>query len=114
MKTALATFLMLIGTTGYAAVDSGQNSCLTCHSTIEDERLQKPAKLFDGDVHHQAGLTCADCHGGDPKNDSMDAMSPAKGFKESPRKPPSRNSARAAMPTPHICIASTPSCGLIS
>ena len=86
MKTALATFLMLIGTTGYAAVDSGQNSCLTCHSTIEDERLLKPAKLFDGDVHHQAGLTCADCHGGDPKNDSMDAMSPAKGFKGVPKK----------------------------
>ncbi len=42
--------------------------------------LAKPAKLYSSDVHYQAGLTCADCHGGDPNNPSMDAMSPAKGF----------------------------------
>ena len=48
--------------------------------------LVKPAKLYDGDVHHQAGLTCADCHGGNPNDDSMDAMSPAKGFRGVPKK----------------------------
>jgi len=48
--------------------------------------LAQPAKAFDADVHHQAGLTCADCHGGDPNDDSMDAMSPARGFRGVPKR----------------------------
>ena len=86
MKTALVTLLMLIGALGSAAADSGQDSCITCHALLEDARLVKPAQLYDGDVHHQAGLTCADCHGGDPNDASMNAMSPAKGFRGVPKK----------------------------
>jgi hypothetical protein len=85
MKTVLVTLLMLIGTLGSAA-DSGQDSCVTCHSLLEDERLLKPAQVYEGDIHHQARLTCADCHGGDPKDASMNAMSPAKGFRGVPKK----------------------------
>jgi hypothetical protein len=59
---------------------------MNCHSLLEDARVLKPAKLFEGDVHHQAGLTCADCHGGDPNDDSPDAMSPGKGFRGVPKK----------------------------
>ena len=58
-------------------------TCTTCHSNME-EKLAKPAKLFPGDIHAQAGLGCADCHGGDPKDDSLDAMSKAKGFRGKP------------------------------
>jgi Cytochrome c3 len=87
MKTAVATLLMLIGAWGSArAVDSGKNSCMNCHLMLEDARLLNPAKLFEGDVHHQAGLTCADCHGGNPNDDSLDAMSPAKGFRGVPKR----------------------------
>jgi bacterioferritin-associated ferredoxin len=78
---------MSIGAVGIAGgADSGQNSCVSCHSTLEDARLVKPARLFDGDIHHQAGLTCVDCHGGNPNDDSLDAMSPAKGFRGVPKK----------------------------
>jgi len=73
MKTALATLLILIGALGAAAADS--SSCIDCHAALDDARLANPAKLFAGDIHHQAGLTCADCHGGDPKDESMSAMS---------------------------------------
>lgn len=48
--------------------------------------LAEPVKLFPGDVHSQAGLGCADCHGGNPNDDGMDAMSPAKGFRGAPKK----------------------------
>jgi hypothetical protein len=62
-----------------------QDSCITCHSALEGD-LAKPAKQFEADVHHQAGLSCADCHCGDPHDDSMDAMSRAKGFRGAPKK----------------------------
>ena len=86
MKTAAATLLVLLGVLAPAGADTGKNSCMDCHAVLDDARLVKPAKLYDGDVHHQAGLTCADCHGGDPNNDSIDAMSPAKGFHGVPNK----------------------------
>jgi hypothetical protein len=48
--------------------------------------MAKPAHQFEVDVHHQAGLSCADCHGGNPNDESMDAMSRAKGFRGAPKK----------------------------
>jgi len=62
-----------------------QDSCVTCHAALEGS-LAEPAKLYDGDVHHSAGLGCADCHGGNPKDESMNAMSPAQGFRGAPKK----------------------------
>jgi Cytochrome c3/Doubled CXXCH motif (Paired_CXXCH_1) len=62
-----------------------QNSCIACHSALGGE-YAKPAKLFSADVHQQAGLSCADCHGGDPNDNSMNAMSPDKGFRGAPAK----------------------------
>jgi Doubled CXXCH motif (Paired_CXXCH_1) len=62
-----------------------KDSCVTCHSSL-DGVLAQPAKDFPSDVHHDAGLSCADCHGGNPNDDSMDAMSPGKGFRGAPAK----------------------------
>ena len=86
MKTAAATLFILICALGSAAADSSKNSCVSCHSLLEDPRVLNPAKLFEGDVHHQAGLTCTNCHGGDPNDDSLNAMSPAKGFRGVPQR----------------------------
>ena len=56
------------------------NTCLTCHLESEDSE-KGPAHLFEEDIHAQKGLTCADCHGGDPTAaDAEIAMSKAKGF----------------------------------
>jgi hypothetical protein len=86
MKTVLAILLILIVTRGFAIADAGQDSCTTCHLQMEDAKLLNPAKLYDGDVHRRVGLTCADCHGGDPNDQSMNAMSAAKGFRGVPPK----------------------------
>jgi hypothetical protein len=75
-------FLLVASSTGVAAT---KDSCVTCHSTLEGA-LSQPAKDFESDVHHQAGLSCADCHGGNPTDDSMDAMSAARGFRGAPPK----------------------------
>jgi hypothetical protein len=86
MKTTLLTLLMLVASLGSGTADTGRDSCINCHSLLEDDRLLKPAQLYEGDIHHQARLTCADCHGGDPTDASMNAMSPAKGFRGVPKK----------------------------
>lgn len=77
-----AVLILTLATFGWAQT---KDSCVTCHSTL-DGVLAQAAKDFGSDVHHQAGLSCADCHGGNPSDDSMDAMSPAKGFRGAPPK----------------------------
>jgi predicted CXXCH cytochrome family protein len=59
---------------------AGKNSCLSCHAGLDGD-LKVPAVKFPGDIHAQAGLSCADCHGGDAGTDDYQAsMSKAKGF----------------------------------
>src|SRR5687767_135390 len=58
-----------------------KNSCLDCHVKLDDQRLSAPAKLFEHDVHRGRGLSCNDCHGGDPNADTSEAAKdPRKGF----------------------------------
>lgn len=79
MKKVLAVLAILPWVPLLGAAQQPNDSCIACHSALETP-AGEPAKLIEGDVHHQAGLSCADCHGGDPKDFSMGAMSPAKGF----------------------------------
>jgi hypothetical protein len=85
MRIIATTFLIFIWALGPASAAAPKDSCITCHPLLEGKQAE-PAKKFEGDVHHQAGLGCADCHGGDPKDDSMNAMSRAKGFRGAPKK----------------------------
>jgi hypothetical protein len=60
-----------------------KNTCLTCHLDADSPE----AAAFKTDIHYASGLTCADCHGGDPSSDDQDsAMSKAKGYIGVPRK----------------------------
>jgi len=57
-----------------AAVDQ----CYNCHH----EGGTPQAIAFAKDIHYLNGVTCADCHGGDPTKDDQDAaMSPAAGYR---------------------------------
>jgi predicted CXXCH cytochrome family protein len=50
-----------------SAQTAASNACLTCHATLSDARLSKPAALFSApDIHRERGFACVDCHGGDP------------------------------------------------
>jgi len=62
------------------------NSCVTCHTTQQDQRLARPAVLFsETDVHRERGFACIDCHGGDPTTpDKAKAHDPARLFKGKP------------------------------
>lgn len=81
---ALGVVMMLCGLSILSAAPP-KDSCVSCHSQLPGD-FGKPAKLFSEDIHHQQGLGCADCHGGNPNDDSMNAMSPAKGFRGVPSK----------------------------
>jgi hypothetical protein len=62
----------------------GANSCYDCHNAVNDEQ-QAIAAAWNGSVHAQAGVTCADCHGGDPGSDQITvAMDPGNGFVGAP------------------------------
>ena len=51
--------------------------CFNCHLTQEGASIK-----FKKDVHYAAALSCADCHGGDPKiNDMNKSKTPEKGFR---------------------------------
>jgi predicted CXXCH cytochrome family protein len=68
-----------------SAAKSPASSCVACHLQLEGE-LQEPAKLSAQDIHFQMGLSCHNCHGGDPSADDADvAMSRAKGFTGAPQ-----------------------------
>jgi len=60
-----------------SAASARSDRCLACHLDQETPA----ATSFQGDVHFARGVTCADCHGGDPSSDDPDAaMSKGKGF----------------------------------
>ena len=63
-----------------------KSSCIDCHSKLGDPRMNAPATLFDNDIHHARGLSCNDCHGGDPNADTKEgAKDPAKGYLGKPK-----------------------------
>ena len=52
------------------------DSCVECHKAFESN-VSAPTQVMDHDVHLQRGLSCADCHGGDPTSmDPEAAMAP--------------------------------------
>ena len=58
------------------------DQCFICHQTMDD----KPSGLFVHDIHHEKGVTCAGCHGGDATSDDMErAMNQGAGFLGAPR-----------------------------
>ena len=83
----LTTVLPVVVLLAFSPVSAQQkNSCIDCHVKLDDQRLSAPAKLFEHDVHRGRGLSCNDCHGGDPNADTSEAAKdPRKGYLGKPR-----------------------------
>ena len=62
---------------------STASQCYDCHSSWE-EGDDAPSVRFQYDVHNSVGLTCSDCHGGDPTLDDMDKVRAVRGYKGIP------------------------------
>jgi Cytochrome c3 len=66
--------------------DGTSNTCYDCHSAVNPTQTTIAA-AWKASVHGQNGVGCADCHGGDPRSDSMSvAMSSSAGFIGKPSK----------------------------
>ena len=85
---ALAVAAILMGGAALASAQpaSGDN-CAACHLRIGDERLEKPAKEYAGDIHRAKGFGCVACHGGNEKEAGFEAMDRAKGYIGKPTRP---------------------------
>lgn len=78
----LRAFLVMMGVMLSIGVVSAQkkDSCVDCHGQMEGE-VAEPVQLLKNDVHGRRGLSCADCHRGNPNADDMlGAMSRQSGF----------------------------------
>ena len=72
--------LLLPALVAVSLAAAAKDSCIQCHANLEGD-VQAPVLKFPKDIQSQAGLSCADCHGGDRSTDDYDAsMSRAKGF----------------------------------
>ena len=77
------TVLMLI--TAYSISAQQKSSCVECHIGLEG-KMGDPARSIKDDVHLSRGLSCNDCHGGDPTQDDKNAAkNPQKGYLGRPR-----------------------------
>ncbi len=60
--------------------EGATNQCFECHRAV-NHRQETIATAWQESVHGKGGVTCADCHGGDPTSDRMGiAMDRTKGF----------------------------------
>jgi len=78
----LAALLGLaLGGTAWAAEPTAAekpDTCVACHQAVGGP-MAKPLEERKADAHAAKGISCADCHGGDPARMDMDSMK-VKGF----------------------------------
>jgi hypothetical protein len=85
MRYVLTFFLALALAVAVDAAENHEPVCIQCH----DSDMMKPAfRKIPGEWrqswHNQNGVSCHDCHGGDPTDAAM-AMSPQRGFVGTPK-----------------------------
>ena len=77
-------FLVVVISSFTALAAETETSCVTCHSSqrffVENKKLYNYYRDWLGSPHKEAGLSCFDCHGGDPaaaeKSDAHRGMYP--------------------------------------
>lgn len=71
--------LLLLALVGVpSTVLAAETVCTECHAG-QPGPLGEPVEEWHGSVHAENGISCHDCHGGDPTDFAM-AMSPERGF----------------------------------
>ncbi len=68
-----------------SGLHSQTNYCIECHKELDEESLRAPVGGFVNDIHRQFGLSCQDCHGGNPLQDDIE-LAKDKTFRGAPGK----------------------------
>jgi len=74
----IASVFMLYSSASFAQ----SNSCIECHEMMGDE-LAAPVEAYKLDIHQQFGLSCSDCHGGNPAEEEV-SLAKDESFKGAP------------------------------
>ena len=86
MIVFFACLIMLASVSAEAAFQTGmENSCIQCHSKLDDVRLVQPFQQWQESVHAEVGNTCDGCHGGNPQDATMASMSATNNFRSAPK-----------------------------
>ena len=83
----LAISILLVGVVGAEEKPPAPGgSCETCHAEMKEDDPEMAAPVFEWrtSIHHENGIACADCHGGNPKIEDEDAMDEEQGFVGAP------------------------------
>lgn len=51
----------------------GSGSCILCHEAINRPSMKELHAEWNDSIHSRMGVTCENCHGGDPEKESKDA-----------------------------------------
>ncbi len=65
-----------------SSLQAQENGCVECHIELDDE-LKAPVEAYERDVHKRFGLSCSDCHGGNPQEEDID-LAKDNSFKGTP------------------------------
>jgi hypothetical protein len=83
MRRAITALLLLLLPLAWLSVPTPacaqETSCVQCHGNFPG-RLGDPVPQWRASIHAQNRVFCFNCHGGDPADTTMLAMSPEKGF----------------------------------
>lgn len=85
VTVAIIILVLVFAASAFAAPP--KSSCETCHnSDMFDAAAKAKLKHWSDDVHAQVGLTCSDCHGGNPDPKLAEDMTGAMdaGYKPNP------------------------------
>ncbi len=85
LSTWILTAALLFAFHSASAVPPKTDSCIKCHAGL-DKKNAAIVAACEQDIHFQRGLSCADCHGGDPSKPDEDAMDPDLGFTGTPKR----------------------------
>ncbi len=80
----LSSLVILVISLSHLALYAQRNSCIECHKELED-KLLAPVETFGKDIHQHFGLSCADCHGGNPSEEDIE-LAKDKTFKGTPQR----------------------------
>ena len=78
IPAALGAWSLLLFLSFPALAQVPETVCIRCHGA-QPGRLGEPVKLWKESVHAAGGISCHNCHGGDPADMAM-AMRPERGF----------------------------------
>ncbi len=80
MWQQLVLVMLISSAQDQTAPKAPESTCVQCHLAMGDA-LAEPVKLSANDVHFQNGLSCNNCHGGDPTKTAPDeSMNRRKGY----------------------------------